>query len=338
MLKRSIILGSLVAGVSLLPLVANAAVSGICSNCHTMHASQAGVTTTPQNTLLKATGCYGCHMTGVGNTSTGRDLVYLAPQVDGTGNTGYVLDGGYFKLSAADNTRHNVQTVPIASGGDHADANLAGVTYAPGGTVMLIRDATTPTLPGMTCSSCHGASGGHHGTASNYRLLSPTVTVTNDFVGTKDYGAVLATSQAVGHRAAGTRVYNAQSVNQFCASCHTQFHNGAGYGANESASPGTWLRHPTGNHVLTTAGPSIAAAVTTSDARPALEKDEVVVGGDGSATSDIVMCLSCHVAHGGPNASLLSFQINAAGNFNLAGDGTKSIGCETCHSYGATGM
>ncbi len=335
MLKRGVILGSLVAGAFLLPGVVGAAVTGVCSQCHTMHASQNGTTTTPQNTLLKAGGCNGCHLVaGVENLATGHANDTIgAPQVDGTAATGFVLNGGYFDVATNDNTHHNVADIP----GEAADTNFvaAGSTRAPGNAagVGTLIDAGG-NVPALTCVSCHGASGGHHGAASaGYRLLNPAMTmkVNPEVPATKDWGAVAASATvAVGTRSAGTRVYDATSVNQFCASCHNLFHNGAGYGANETAAGSNiWLRHPTGNRVITTAGGSILQNRTAAG-----DNDQVVIGGDATA-DNVVMCLSCHVPHGGPNADLLSYPMNASTNF--AGDGTASNGCEFCHSYGVVG-
>jgi len=346
MLKRRIILGSLIAGAFLLPSVAGAGVvTGVCSNCHTMHASLDGVPTpaTPNGSLLSAgANCVQCHaVSGLENDNTGRAATgQKAPQVDQDplNLAGYINNAGYFNsaATATDAQQHNV--VGIRS----ADVAL-GLT-PPG----------NPTAMGsqLTCASCHGGSGIHHGSGAgaSYRSLTPTVTVA---LGTQpasrsavspfppNVGAYGAVAYTVNTLTSGNRAqlaYDSTSMNAFCASCHPNFHGLVNTDGATAASQndGTWIRHPTGNGVIasgvdtTTAlgsGPSIVSYLNTSDV------NAVPVGTTGRNANE-VMCISCHVPHGGPYADLLSFNYSNS----VAGAGGKTEGCETCHSYSGTGM
>jgi hypothetical protein len=341
MFKRSVVLGGLVAGAFLLPYVANAGkVSGVCSNCHTMHASQNGVAGTPHDTLLVGTGCVGCHAdqtvdnlaTGKGNNAVG------APQVDNvaTAPTGFINNAGYFDFTAGSSShQHNVAGIQAADTAMIA----AGSTQAPGGTFSLGAGAN----PALTCADCHGGSGGHHGSgASTYRLLAGANATTS---AQTDYGAIAAGAAVT----SGTRsevTYNATDMNAFCATCHGTFHQSAdptsAAGNQRGAVAGTWIRHPT--DVSFAAQKALGVGLTPSlqegNAVSFAGNNAVVVGTiTASGATDGLMCLSCHVPHGGPYNDLLAFQYNATNN--AAGDTTRSVGCETCHSYGAaagTGM
>jgi predicted CXXCH cytochrome family protein len=289
----------------MVPVLASAAVSGVCSNCHTMHASQNGATSTASDTLLVAGGCVGCHSdNALENDSSGRDTSSIkAPQVDNDSGTmvGFINNGGYFSdLTADDAKQHN-----IAGSLAGADGNL---TQAPGGT-----QTTT-----LTCENCHSGSGGHHGgNPSAYRILG-TDNVTS--TAATDYGAIAVATQHLGER--DETVYDAADMNALCANCHGDFH---ATGNTSGSAAGTWKRHPTDVATSTGSGPSSRQFDNSGDT------DAVPVG---AGTDGVVMCLSCHLAHGGNYNDLLSFNYDA----NDAGDGIVAVGCETCHSYSGSGM
>lgn len=296
MFKRSLVVGSLIAGAFLLPSLAAAAVTGVCSQCHTMHASQDGVDSGAQNTLLKgASGsCVGCH------TNAGFPT---APQVD---NAAAVLNGGYFDITApiaADNQVHNVTGSSTAgsNGLYAADVAITASGTIPGGAAYAVGTQAT-------CTGCHSDSG-HH-TATSYRMLGNT----NHSTGAADYGANGATFP--GNR--DVNVYDSEDMNGFCANCHATFHTTQG-------SPSPWLRHPTDIRVSTSTEVSILTTFT--------ETDVVPLGTNDAAATDVILCLSCHVPHGGPYADLLSFDYST----NSAGNSGAVAGCESCHAAAGWG-
>lgn len=307
MFKRNLLIGSLVAGAFVLPSLANAGVvAGVCSNCHTMHASQNGATLAggPQADLLKGSGCTGCHANGDNNTSAaGLPTVgggINAPQVDFNAAS-KTNSAGYFNTAGADENQHNVRDTGYDTGADVSFADAAAVV--PGSTALY--SAFT-----LTCTSCHDAPG-HHTSTGGYRMLG---TAAGTGVALHNYSPGTG-GAAVGDRS--TVQYNAAVMNQVCADCHTSFH-GIGV-ANTGTGAGAWIRHPT-NVDMDVAFPSQSAAFAASD--------EVVVG-----IGNEVMCLSCHVSHGGAYADLLAFNYT----LEVAGAGV-STGCENCHSYNAGGM
>ncbi|MBU0673829.1 MAG: hypothetical protein KJ950_04230 [Proteobacteria bacterium] len=286
-----------------MPAMANAGVvSGQCVNCHTMHASTNGVGAAPNATLLRAgSTCEGCHATGGGNnTTTGVKAfaTFSAPQVDDNSATG-MLSGGYFvKNNTVDAKQHN----PFSDlTGMNVDGNL-GVT-PPGGAA----------LAGGTfgCANCHDASGGHHGGAGTvYRLLSGVT-------GTADgcYGVGFNRS---------ANAYDSASLDTKCGSCHGLFH-----GASNQGAVNAWTRHPT-DVSLTTMDVATQPYGYVANYNANADTDLLPLGTAGAAT-DMIMCVTCHVAHGSANDKLLSFDYTAV----QAGDATNSGGCESCHDYGA---
>lgn len=321
MFKRNLVLGGLIAGAFLLPNLAVAGVvTGQCVNCHTMHNSQGGAGmlgltagSTAKSNLLGGTGCAGCHADPAAeNQSNGKSaLATRAPQVDNNGTSGYILNGGYFTLNGADNIQHNVSD-DTAIGADAAFTNV------PGGSGAYVQ---------ISCQSCHSASGHHSPSAGKYRMLtgSNTTIAAGTAYGAKA-GAAGVTS---GNRR--NNIYQATNMNNFCAGCHGTFH-----GASDQGGPAAWVRHPTDVQVTNSTNyPSIVNYQANADI------DAVVVGSTvatptetAAATDRTVMCISCHVPHGGPYADLLSFNYAA----NQAGGTTVSTGCETCHSYSSNGM
>jgi len=302
MLKRNVILGGLIAGAFLLPVAANAGrVTGQCVNCHTMHNSQGNLPMTGATTAGSPTLLKGnCAgcHTGGVNDATGREAAGTIHAPQVTDSTN-ILSGGYFN-AISDATHHNVANISTA------DVDGALGNTPPGGAAM----------GGMlTCEDCHQGTGGHHGTGGGFRLLSG-VTGTP----AANYGVNMAAANGVGNRSAAS--YNG-TINTFCGSCHSLFH-----GAGNQMAGGSWIRHPT-DITLSSEARAGLTTYSTADAAYGTKGDIVPVG-----DTDLVLCLSCHVPHGSANADLLSFAYSS----NSAGDGSASNGCETCHSYGATGM
>ncbi|MFO7607383.1 MAG: cytochrome c3 family protein [Desulfurivibrionaceae bacterium] len=297
MLNKKLVLGSL-AGATLLvgamvlaPSSADAAVQGECVKCHTMHDSQGGLDqgVAGPQDQLLIGGCTGCHNDGEANGAGGVSGV--SPNAPQVGAAADVTynAAGYF--SNTDSDSHTLLNVIL---GQPAPAMATG----PGGTFA----SNT-----FGCTSCHGIAG-HHGTADSYRMLSSSPTsVTVTATGAANYGNL-------DNNGMGT--YDALSMNNFCADCHGDFHGHAdavtGQGLGSATGSGPWVRHPTD---VTITG--YAPAGFTGDA-------VVPVG-----TGGMVLCISCHRAHGSSSADLLRFSYNTI--TNAAGDAAADTGCESCH-------
>ena len=162
----------------------------------------------------------------------------------------------------------------------------------------------------MTCLHCHDLTIGHApadqprtGIAtSSYRML-------------KNFGAAVYVSGTgdidfEDPGSGGQNLYDAASMNLFCASCHGGFH------AGNQGGPSPWLRHPT----------DVSASIAPQNYTFATSVIEVPV----DSATDEVMCISCHRPHGNANLDMLRFGYNNTTD-NEAGDTTASVGCETCH-------
>ncbi|OKY74854.1 MAG: hypothetical protein BM485_11495 [Desulfobulbaceae bacterium DB1] len=349
-----------VLSLSLIPEVCLAKVSGQCGNCHTMHNSQDGAavayeanlstdswqsTANPNEALLK-TNCIGCHL---GDNSVGdREIPYVLqfqePTYGDTGTEGHTLAGGsfYWVSSGQHAMGHNVAGIAVP------DARLGNLP--PGGTELAGQ---------LTCAGsvgCHGDRtktgqlaamyGSHHannmtawkdGTtlAKSYRFLlsvqgledsqfeyQPTVTRHNKYYGVD--------------RTAETED-GSGTVGKLCAQCHGDFHQGNGEIASGVFGSGVWLRHPTnfdmgrasssteyekynGDDGIGTAPYSIISPVATTSTTTTVNSTVYENTDDA-----IVMCLSCHRAHGTKYGGMLRWDYKSwpAAGYN---------GCAVCHT------
>lgn len=349
--------GLLLAALLLPPPDSLAKVSGACANCHTMHNSEAGGSmlragagSNPLPSLLRNT-CLGCHTGTNDGTFDGswshvpRVLTTSEPEYGSTGTettpaTTTLAGGNFFWTMVDEYTGHNVAGIVATS------------RIAPGGT-------TTGPLNCAGTSGCHGnaavadpylsLSGSHHSNdmsawkdgssvAKSYRFLNgvqgfeapnyeyqPTKNAHNKYYGI--------------HRASEND--SGGTISSLCGRCHGDFHHGAGRIANTSAplafGDGVWLRHPTdfdmkqaktSSEYTTYNGGSgigndysVIAPVATESTSAAVNATVYSSGNDA-----VLMCLSCHRAHGTKFTYSLRWnyrQWPAAGGYN---------GCALCHT------
>jgi len=128
------------------------------------------------------------------------------------------------------------------------------------------------------------------------------------------------------------------SMSGFCTTCHGSFHSAAdgnylmaeGSGSNNGVS-GSFLRHPSDYLIPQKGEYSAYTSLTLSAlvARPDLTgfdgTDDTVNPG-----TDLVMCLSCHLAHASEHDAMLRFDYDG----QTAGTATDGlgIGCLACHT------
>jgi len=298
--------------------VAIAAVTGVCSDCHTMHNSQSGtsvVTDGPYGSLL-ASSCIGCHST------TGTDPYDgTTPFVQGTYLTDTnCLAGGYFTTNTGDDHSDNSHTL----GSLASPAGYTGTWY-------------TGTSTGLKCagsSGCHGyetegdevkaIAGGHHENdlkpLLGYRMLVVGSTLVGG-IEAADYEEELITTGGTSgvHNVycADTASTNA-TISELCGKCHGDFHSTAG----TQNSDGAWIRHP--SDVAIPSGWIISTSTLTGQDyvnNPVGYVDGVEAG------TRYVTCLSCHRAHGTGYPDLLRWAYTT----QVAGSGTTTYGCLGCH-------
>jgi predicted CXXCH cytochrome family protein len=114
------------------------------------------------------------------------------------------------------------------------------------------------------------------------------------------------------------------TISGFCASCHQNFHILADIGG-DNTSP--FIRHPTDVVLKATGEYSAYTAYSTEApvARPTVYDNPSSTVTPGT---DVVMCLSCHGAHGTDYPDILRWDYTDM----IAGDTSKSGGCFTCHT------
>ena len=345
-----------------------AKVTGVCSDCHTMHNSQGGATIYaegPYETLL-VNGCVGCHTAPAGVQNDGTNTIPYVNQATeptfiGQANPN-TLSGGSFYW------------VATAGGGEDAKGhNVLGISerdtiaYAPGGGTRGCASTCHETLAeeqdiipdlGTGCEGCH-LSVGHHAddgayaggakhvtSAPWYRFLSahPTAVGSLGVEGIEhekwNYGATASLHNEylgkpdveMDKKANFFALGN--TVTAFCCGCHGDFHDEN----EEEDGSGNWIRHPA-DHEIPDSG-EYASAFGASGGTGTYDPDVPVARPDlssgtpsGTVTlgpgGDMVMCLSCHVAHGSPYDDMLRWDYNG---MIADGGGADGTGCFVCHT------
>ena len=116
-----------------------------------------------------------------------------------------------------------------------------------------------------------------------------------------------------------------KTMTAYCAGCHGNFHiqrDGEGASAN-------WIRHPS-DAVIPNSGEYTNYTVYDPIA-PVARPDLSDIGNTGVVRpgTDLVMCLSCHRAHGSPYDDLLRWEYSG---MVAGGGGGDSGGCFVCHT------
>ena len=337
------ILVSLVMVISLLLWgggISYAKVTGVCGNCHTMHNSQGGAHMM-LNTTIDGTGgtggggysaltrgsCVGCH--------TGTPDAGSTPYVSSASEpTTYLAGGNFYWVAQTGGSAkgHNVKGVP----GIIADANL---TVAPGDEVSCANSchATlfTPEDGGVAldtgCQGCHRepkhhaaqqASGAAAVAANGYfRFLSGHMAGIGGGVhGIEDSDWQYTNSATDHNEYLGDASDKVNTMTGYCVGCHGEFHT--------QLNGTDWIRHPS-DAVLPSSGEYTAYTAYDPNV-PVARPDLAAITATGSVANneDMVMCLSCHRAHGSPYDDMLRWNYADM----VAGDNTKSGGCFVCHS------
>jgi predicted CXXCH cytochrome family protein len=360
-----------------------ARVSGVCSNCHTMHNSQDGTAMAkddsgnPASTSyigLTLKSCLGCHSSTVTNeaiSSIGAPIVYTAggPDFgfdDGTNKHG-LAGGNFYWVLTDDEKGHNVfasnpeDTIPGLDSGDgeapgwwtgckgnnSCHSNIHGTASA--GTMNLVTSR-------QGCTKCHmvkyidgvmlAPTGYHHAddtgpiidtdAEGRFRFLDGHLGAEGRGVTGIEDPDWQATSSATDHNeylgnevdlqySRGMQVLG-NTMTGFCCGCHGFFHQ-------EQNSSGTWIRHPS-DAVIPSTGEYASAfgassGTGTYDPQVPVARDDLSGGVSGIVTldDDMVMCLSCHRAHGSPYNDMLRWDYDG-----MVAGSSGSGGCFTCHT------
>ncbi|MBU0943252.1 MAG: hypothetical protein KJ804_21150 [Proteobacteria bacterium] len=352
-------------GLSLSP-AAQAAMTGNCADCHTMHNSQDGLpmnfdsSAIPNENLTRGT-CLGCHAQGGSSaieiSGTGRiPQVYHTDTNDlAGGNFGYIT--GLKGSGSSDRKGHNIAALT------GTDAVLYG---PPGGIVLAFHnDGGIVNTDNLTCAGtngCHGyrlagaalprgITGSHHKNVSgkmdiatspgnSYRFLmgvkgledvdwedNASSTAHNEYFALAAPVALGCTTLSCHGATGGVQPPNG-TMSQYCATCHGNFHTIANAASDGIGADATspFIRHPT-DLSLPSSG-EYASYVTYNVGSPVAR---TTVPDAASATvnpgTDAVMCLSCHVTHASDYPSMLRWDYSAM----IAGGGAGT-GCFVCHT------
>jgi hypothetical protein len=336
----------------------NAKVTGLCSNCHTMHNSQGGAemaTYGPSsgvNPCLTLGDCIGCHAYDSGSGTDNVENIggSLVPQV--WHNAATDLAAGNFKyistdVGANDNKGHNVSAI---------NEEGTGTMFPPPGE----ENTTEITAVNFSCAGkygCHGdrevidettsVKGAHHAGVSGLCNTADTVANSYRFLkGVMGYENMDATYKYQNHDSQYHNEYygvanrgsegtlsspGSNSISGLCAECHGNFH-GTDSGDIGTASP--WLRHPTDIVLPATVGTeytaytsySIVAPVARPSGSSALATINSATNSIVTPGADIIMCLSCHGAHATNYYKLMRWDYAST---TLA---TALSGCAVCHT------
>ncbi len=339
---------------------AEARVSGLCSNCHTMHNSQNGVDmgpdATPDNNLAKGD-CVGCHS----DSAQSQIKVGNIPVVYKTGiaPANYLAGGNFYWTMTSSPKGHNVSSI-TGMPTDLATPPGWRSGMAPAGGTAVPDSWTAGKLTCAGTYGCHGnhtvgltdfsaIAGGHHGDDSSmdgstvvksFRFLlgvtgkeDPDWEATTGVNNHNIYKGVARNDDADGATVTST-------ISYLCAECHSNFHGGADLVAandiwNTAGTASPWLRHPSDfdlNKARQVAGGddydgytySVLVPVATTD--PGTATDATMIRA--TARKAIVMCLSCHRAHGSEYDDILRWNYSAM----IAGGGASTTGCFYCHT------
>lgn len=330
--------------VVLAPGVSEAVISAACVNCHTMHNSQANLpmnydgSSTPLEFCLRGS-CLGCH-----GQNTSENIVSGIPQilhknpVDlAGGNFGYIL--GTKGSGASDAKGHNLidinnidETLLDPPGNWHSGKGVKNTEFTCAGPKGCHGNRIKGGASGLLALK-----GAHHKNVdgkcdqatdvfNSYRFLKEVKGL--ESTGTykwQNYNATNhneyygATTPQPNCTACHSNQWFSNTISGFCGSCHGNFHTLAGIGG-DTASPFT--RHPT-DVTLPSSGEYSAYSIYSVETP--IARQTVLAAPSGTVTPgiDIVMCLSCHTAHGSDYPDILRF------GYSTAAAGTK---CLRCHS------
>ncbi len=353
-MKKTLIIGF----IALLSVVltfgfAYATVNGRCDSCHTMHNSQNGTSmnyngsATPNELLLRGD-CLGCHAQ---NAAGVVNIINTIPQVLHAAATD-LAGGNFVYVTTSDIKGHNVSGIV---GLDSILTDNSPPGYATGYDPASTKYNTGTRLYCAGTYGCHG-----NRDSANEMTSIKTAHHANDAVlkfgsiTEASQGATIGTSYRFLYKVKGgentswantsssshneykgatfaSRASQAWSdintVSELCAECHGVFHASATI-SNQTPPTGTpWTRHPTDAVIPASGEYSLMTTtynVETPVGRPGSLDGYSTPGGTTAAGSDVVICLSCHAAHGSNYADILRWQYTVS---MAAG-----TGCLRCHT------
>lgn len=321
----------------------------------------------PYRYLLMAS-CIGCHTGPVATerkNSYGAPIVLGTANPGGQGGTLTLAGGDFYWVSQGnDAAGHNVAGIA----GTDGDIGTTPPGWDPGATPGALNDGQIAGGAGswgqqLTCAGqygCHGNHsdpnpdagifGSHHSNTGltatkaedpttvggSYRFLGginglehsrwnyeESTTSHNEYFGVNDTSS---------RDQANTAYIYKRTISYSCAQCHGFFHSRI----DDTVDLGSaWLRHPTDVDLpnygeYASYNPDAGTPPEYSLEAPVGRPSPVYDTASSTVTpgTDIVLCLSCHRAHGSPEDDILRWAYSGM----QAGSGTSDTGCFTCHT------
>lgn len=362
LIKTINLIAALIAAILFFVLMAvvEAKVTGVCSNCHTMHNSQGGSVVNsagPQAFLMRMGGgtvtiCWGCHA-----QTTALNILNLTPQIRHTNATD--LAGGNFAWITGTKVLVNAGATTSNAGHNVSDTGVAEATLT---VIPGDENANSILVPGvagttrLTCAGqygCHGdrteasvnlsMKGAHHTSDTVLKFGGPiseagqgsTVGLSYRFLkgvkGGEETNWMGSSPSATVHNeykgaTAGVEgtisTPGGGTISGFCSECHGNFHGGSADIGGPTGTP--WLRHPTDTSLPAAGEYTFYTGynITVPVARQTIPS---AISSTVTPGTDVIMCLSCHRAHASANLKMTRW------DYKNATIGTAISGCNVCH-------
>jgi predicted CXXCH cytochrome family protein len=301
--------------------------------------------------LLLKGDCLGCH--GIGTSKIVLLGTSEVPQVYHSDATGDLAGGNFKYIEDGDNRGHNVIELGMLEGtlseppGHHSPSSIevnitcSGISGCHGKRKSgeILKGAHHKNVDGKldTADQIYNSYRflfgvkGYENTTGSYKWQNYNTNNHNEYFGANTpmsfSGSECAT---ICHSPQGVQPAN-HTISGFCGTCHREFHTVQGIGGDTS-SP--FERHPTdiilpggSTEYANYNGIGHAYSVQAPVARTVVPDSISNTVSPGSGT-DVVMCLSCHMAHASNYPDMLRWDYSAI----FAGGGTNNNGCFICHT------
>jgi hypothetical protein len=330
----------------------------VCMACHTMHASENGSNTgvTPANgfaaappagvtaggnpKLLLQSGvtdlCLACHSEG-GSAATFTDPSGdLPPHVMSLGGSQAIaLPGGDYWSS------NEIHTGDAGAGGRghnpyYSDALTTSSVILPDGNLAddLLPPGGSTTLTKWDCGSCHAPHHGDeslfYGTAASFRMLWSKPAGQ----GAADVEFIAEGADLTDDESDTNHTAYQDNTSAWCGQCHGTFHSDAGNGLIHPSDDG--LDGTSGIYLLYNGNPSPDGTAAYSYLVP-IERTIATTGDFDAVSTDLVVCMSCHRAHGAStNPGLPAENVDARNitRWDMETASGSGTGCNKCHDKG----
>lgn len=158
----------------------------------------------------------------------------------------------------------------------------------------------------------HSASNGVKGIEDPNWQAFPSATEHNEYLGYQ------------GNYSSTNMSLSSNAMSAFCCGCHGLFHQ-----QQDSDAPNIWIRHPADRALPNEGEYAGYIDANYNPEAPVARPDFLTYTHERVDEGDMVMCLSCHRAHGSPYSDMLRWNYD---DKMKAGDVSQTGGCFICHT------